>query len=113
MSYNLPYTNADIRSIPKLVDNLKHDVIPSFNKYVAHCGKRMCMSAKLLWGSIAACINGIFPRAFKYTAMSICLSIIEDDLQNNRVPLHAAKRPPTQSIVLNDVIMSFDDEKME
>jgi hypothetical protein len=44
--------------------------------------------------------------------MSICLSIIEDDLQNNRMPL-PAKRLPNQSIMLNDVIMTFDEEKME
>ena len=112
MSYNLPYTNADSRPKPKMGDNLEHIIIPSFNKYVTHFRKCMRVSAKLLLGSIAACINGIVPRAFKYTAMSICLSIIEDDLQNNRVPLYA-KRPPIQSIVLNDIIMSFDEDKIE
>ena len=112
MSYNLPYTNADIRPKPKMVDNLEHVIIPSFNKYVTHFGKCMRVSAKLLLGSVAACINGIVPRVFKYTAMSICLSIFEDNLQNNRVPL-PIKRPPIQSIVLNDVIMSFDEDKNE
>ena len=116
MSYNLPYTNADIRPKPKIIDaflfNVNHVFIPSFNKYVAHALQSMRTSAKLLLGSIATCINGIVPRAFKYTAMSICLSIIEDDLQNNRVPLQV-KRPPIQSIMLNDVILTFDEEKME
>jgi hypothetical protein len=113
MSYNLPYTNADIHPKSKIIDllssNMKHAIIPSFNAYAAHALQSMSTSAKLLLGSIAACINGIVPRAFKYTAMSICLSIIEDDLQHNRMPV---KRPPTQSSMLNDVIVSFE-EKIE
>jgi hypothetical protein len=80
------------------------------NEYAAHALQSMSTSAKLLWGSIAACINGIIPHAFKYTTMSICLSIIEDDLQHNRVPL-PTNRP--QSSMLNDVIVTFDEEKME
>ena len=110
MSLNLPYTNADIRPKPKIIYNMKHVLIPSFNAYAAHAFQSMSTSAKLLLGSIAACINGIIPRAFKYTAMSICLSIIEDDLQHNRVPI---KRPPIQSSMLNDVIVTFDEEKIE
>lgn len=112
MPQNLPYTNADIRPKPKMGDKIEHGIIQSFNAYMIHCGKCMRTSAKLLLGSIAECINGIIPRAFKYTAMSICLSIIEDDLQNNRMPL-PAKRLPNQSIMLNDVIMTFDEEKIE
>ena len=111
MSNNLPYTNADIRPKPKIIYNMKRVLIPSFNAYAAHAFQSMSTSAKLLLGSIAACINGIIPRAFKYTAMSICLSIIEDDLQHNRVP--ANRPPPIQSSMLNDVIVSFDEEKME
>jgi hypothetical protein len=38
----------------------------------------------------------------------VCLSIIEDDLQNNRMPL-----PVTRQTPLNDVIITFDEEKME
>jgi len=86
MSNNLPYTNADIRPKSKIIHNMKHAVIPSFNAYAAHALQSMSTSAKLLLGSIAACINGIIPRAFKYTA---------------------------QSIMLNDVIVSFDEEKIE
>lgn len=101
MSYKLPHTNADIRST---------SIIMICNEYAAHALQSMSTSAKLLWGSIAACINGIIPHAFKYTTMSICLSIIEDDLQHNRVPL-PTNRP--QSSMLNDVIVTFDEEKME
>jgi hypothetical protein len=57
-----------------------------------------------LFASVAACINGFIPRAFRYTAMSVCLSIIEDDLQKNRVPIPATR---LQS-ALNDVIITFD-----
>jgi len=114
MSNNLPYTNADIRPKPKIIDllsfNMNRVFIPSFNAYAAHALQSMSTSAKMLLGSMAACINGIIPRVFKYTAMSICLSIIEDDLQHNRVP---AKRPPIQSSMLNDVIITFDEEKIE
>lgn len=110
MSHKLPYSNADIRPKSKIICNMIHTVIPSFNSYAAHALQSMITSAKLLLGSIAACINGIIPRAFKYTAMTICLSIIEDDLQHNRVPV---KRPPTQSSMFNDVIVTFDEEKME
>lgn len=113
MSHNLPYTNADIRPKSKIIDllsfNVNYAFIPSFNAYAVHALQSMSTSAKLLLGSIAACINGIIPRAFKYTAMSICLAIIEDDLRHNRVPV----RPPMQSSMLNDVIVSFDEEKME
>jgi hypothetical protein len=113
MSYNLPYTNADVRPKPKIIDllsfNMEHVFIPSFHYYVTHVGKCMRTSAKLLWGSIAMCMHGIIPRAFKYTALSTCLTIIEDDLQHNRVP---ANRP--QSSRLNDVVIPFDEEeKME
>jgi hypothetical protein len=114
MSHNLPYTNADIRPKSKIINLLSFNVnlvfIPSFNAYAAHALQSMSTSAKMLLGSIAACINGIVPRAFKYTAMSICLSIIEDDLQHNRMPV---KRPPIQSRMLNDVVVTFDEEKIE
>ena len=109
MSLNLPYTNADIHSKSKIIYNMKHVLIPSFNAYAAHAFQSMSTSAKLLLGSIAACINGIIPRAFKHTSMSICLDIIEDDLRHNRVPV---KRPPTQSSMLNDVVVTFE-EKIE
>ena len=111
MSYNLPYTNADIHSKSKMIYNVAHSVVPSFNKYAAHALQSMSTSAKLLGASIAACMHGILPHAFKYTAMSVCLSIIEDDLKNNRVPLHAKRR--SHSTPLNDVIITFDEEKME
>lgn len=87
----LPYTNADVGS-PFNAASFKHCM---------HC---MHTSAKLFFASVAACINGFIPRAFKYTAMSICLSIIEDDLQKNRVPSPATR---LQS-ALNDVIITFD-----
>jgi hypothetical protein len=93
MSYKLPYTNADVRC-----NDMKHAL---FNDCVTHVRKCMWTSAKLLCGSIAACIHGIIPRAFKYTALSVCLSIVEDDLQTNCVHLP------------NHINISLDEEKME
>lgn len=112
MSFKLPYTNADTISKRIIHFDLGPDpsqVILSFNKYAGHALQSMSTSAKLLFGSIVACINGIIPCAFKYTAVSVCLSIIEDDLQNNRMPL-PLKRHQTP---LSDVIITFDEEKME
>ena len=100
----LPYTNADAGSKSKF----KH-AWGAFNAgYVAHCAQCMRKSAKLLFASIAACINGFIPHVFKYTAMSVCLSIVEYDLQKNRVPIPATR--PSGS--LNDIIITFD-AKME
>lgn len=92
----LPYTNADVGS-PFNAASFKHCM---------HC---MHTSAKLFFASVAACINGFIPRAFKYTAMSICLSIIEDDLQKNRVPIIPSPNPANRlQSALNDVIITFD-----
>ena len=111
MSFKLPYTNADTKSKRIIHFNLgpASQVILSFNKYAVHALQSMSTSAKLLFGSIVACINGIVPCAFKYTAVSVCLSIIEDDLQNNRMPLPVKRHQPP----LNDVIITFDEEKIE
>jgi hypothetical protein len=43
-------------------------------------------AAKLLCASVASCIHGVFPTMFKYTALSVCLSMVENDLMHNRVP---------------------------
>jgi hypothetical protein len=41
--------------------------------------------------------------------MSICLSIIEDDLQKNRVPIIPSPNPANRlQSALNDVIITFD-----
>ena len=115
MSFILPYTNADADTKSKLVKFFElgafhpgQGVIPSFSKYATHALHSMSTSAKLLFGSIVACINGIIPCAFKYTAVSVCLSIIEDNLQTNRMPLPVKRQTP-----LTDVIITFDEEKME
>jgi hypothetical protein len=112
MSFKLPYTNADTKSKRIIHFDLgpgPSQIILSFNKYAGHVLQSMSTSAKLLFGSIASCINGIIPCAFKYTAVSVCLSIIEDDLQNNRMPLPVIRH----QLPLNDVIITFDEEKIE
>jgi hypothetical protein len=43
-------------------------------------------AAKLLCASVASCIHGVFPNMFKYTALAVCLSMVENDLMHNRVP---------------------------
>jgi len=95
----LPYTNADVGYPFNAA---------SFKKYAAHCTHCMHTSAKLFFASVAACINGFIPRAFKYTAMSTCLSIIEDDLQKNRVPVPVPIPATRLQSALNDIIITFD-----
>ena len=94
----LPYTNQEANALSK----------PKFNHFklnmhgfATHFIRSMIVSAKLLLASVATCVNGFIPGAFKYTSASICLSIIEDDLQNNRMP-HLISRPKQKQTSLNE-----------
>ena len=114
----LPYTNADAN--PKSQFKFKQfGMTFDFASYAAHALHSMSVSSKLLLASIASCINGIIPRAFKYTAMSICLSIIEDNLQNNRMPAirSSSRQPSLNDINTTDIVLTFEldqcQEKME
>jgi hypothetical protein len=111
----LPYTNQEANALSK--SKLKHFNAIGLRSFVNHLTHSMVVSAKLLMASIATCVNGFIPGAFKYASASICLSIIEDDLQNNRMP-HATRPKQKQTSLndsglesaLNDVSNSIDDE---
>jgi hypothetical protein len=91
---SLPYTNEDIvRADRRRMHNVRNDVCNYFNHLIDSTKK----SSKLLWASVAACIHGFFPMTFKYTALSVCLSIVENDLKHNK--LHE----PTVSSHMHDV----------
>jgi hypothetical protein len=59
-------------------------------------------AAKLLGASIASCIHGIFPSVFKYTTVAICLSVVENDLMHNKIPVVAHASIP-DSTHLHDI----------
>ena len=110
----LPYTTQEANALSK--SKLKH-VRLNMHGFATHFIRSMIVSAKLLLASIAACANGFIPRAFKYTSASICLSIIEDDLQNNRIP-HPIRQNQKQSS-LNEsglesgLINALDEDKLQ
>jgi len=98
----LPYTNQEANAMTK--SKFKHfgsNVYGGTISFAHHFMHSVIVSAKLLLASIAACANGVIPGAFRYTTASICLSIIEDDLQNNRMP-HPIRQKQKQSS-LNDL----------
>ena len=94
----LPYTNQEANALSN--PKFNHFNARGLRSFATHWMHSMVVSAKLLLASIATCVNGFIPRAFKYASASICLSIIEDDLQNNRMP-HAS-RPKQKQSSLND-----------
>jgi len=116
----LPYTNQEANAMSKSKFKFKHFNARGTRAFATHCLHSMVVSAKLLLASIAACVNGVIPCALRYTAVGVCLSIIEDDLQNNRMP-HATRQKQKQSSLndfglnesgLNDISMS-DEDKMQ
>ena len=81
----LPYTRDDVVRAHRMnvrVYNMRNN-IRGYGRNLADSIKN---AAKLLCASFAACIHGVFPHMFKYTALSVCLSIVENDLMQSRVP---------------------------
>ena len=103
----LPYTNTEANA-------LSRSKFKQFKTTVrgTHFANAMIVAVKLLMASIASCVNGFIPSAFKYTSVSICLSIIEDDLQNNRMPYPIRqKQSSLNESALNDVApLAFVDD---
>lgn len=82
---SLPYTNDDVMRAHRLnmrVYNLRNRIRWYFRNLIDSTKN----AAKLMCASVAACIHGVFPRTFKYTALSMCLSIVENDLMHGKVP---------------------------
>ena len=95
----LPYTNQEANALSK--PKFNHFNARGLRSFATHLMHSIIVSAKLLLASVATCVNGFIPGAFKYTSASICLSIIEDDLQNNRMP-HLISRPKQKQTSLNE-----------
>ena len=114
----LPYTNQEANAMMSK-SKFKHFNVRGTRLFATHLVHSMLVSAKLFLASIAACVNGVIPSALRYTAASICLSIIEDDLQNNRMPPQASREKQKQSGLnetgLNDISMSDprDEDKLQ
>lgn len=119
----LPYTNQEANAMSRTrFKHLRSNLYGGTKTFATHFIHSMSVSTKLLVASITSCINGFIPSAFKYTTMSVCLSIIEDDLQNNRMPPHAIsqnqkqKQSTLSETELNDISMNvntFDEDKLQ
>lgn len=82
---SLPYTNDDVLRAHRM--NVRYyNTCNRLRAYFTNLVGSTTNAAKLLCASVASCIHGIFPSAFKYTALSVCLSIVENDLTNNTIP---------------------------
>ena len=82
---SLPYTRDDVIRAHRMnvrVYTMRNNV----RGYVRNLVDSTKNAAKLLCASVASCIHGVFPTMFKYTALSMCLSMVENDLMHNRVP---------------------------
>ena len=85
---SLPYTRDDVIRAHRM--NVRvYTMRNNIRSYVRNLVDSTKNAAKLLCASVASCIHGVFPTMFKYTALSVCLSMVENDLMHNRVPVHA------------------------
>lgn len=82
---SLPYTNEDLMHSHHM-NVMAYNIRNSIRNYFRNLIDSTNNSAKLLCASVSSCINAVFPSCFKYTALSICLSIVETDLKYNRIP---------------------------
>ena len=82
---SLPYTNDDVVIAHHM--NVKvYRMRNSIRSYFYNLSDSTKNAAKLLYASVTSCIHGLFPMTFRYTALSICLSIVETDLMNDKIP---------------------------
>ena len=99
----LPYTNQEASALSRSkFKHFKANLYGGTRTAATHFMHSMVVSAKLLMASIAACVNGVIPSVFRYTTASICLSIIEDDLQNNRMPIPQRQTQKQKQSTLNE-----------
>ena len=82
---SLPYTSDDVMRAHRM--NVRfYNVRNRIRCYFCNLTDSTNNAAKLLVASVATCIHGVFPFTCKYTALSVCLSMVEYDLMHNRVP---------------------------
>lgn len=80
MSLPLPYTNADLIRTDRMILRMRNNI----RSYFCNLIDSTKNAAKLLGASVTSCIHGIFPTTFKYTALAVCLSIVENELIHNK-----------------------------
>ena len=83
---SLPYTREDVMRAHRMnvhIYNMRNNI----RGYLRNLTDSTKNAAKLLCASVASCIHGIFPSTFKYTALAVCLSIVENDLMHNKIPI--------------------------
>ena len=82
---SLPYTNDDVMRAHHL--NVRfYNMRNRVRWYICNLTDSTKNAAKLLGAAVASCIHGVFPRLFKYTAIAVCLSVVEHDLTHNKLP---------------------------
>jgi hypothetical protein len=79
---SLPYTNEDLVRAERMIYRMRNNIRGYFRNMIDSAKN----AAKLLGASVASCIHGIFPTTLKYTALAVCLSIVENDLMHNKIP---------------------------
>jgi len=79
---SLPYTNKDVIRADRVMYTMRNHIRGYFHNLM-HSTQN---AAKLLCASFTSCIHGIFPTTFKYTTLTVCLSIVENDLMHNKIP---------------------------
>jgi hypothetical protein len=79
---SLPYTNEDLVRTERMILRMRNNIRSYFRNMIDSAKN----AAKLLGASVASCIHGICPTTFKYTALAVCLSIVENDLMHNKIP---------------------------
>jgi hypothetical protein len=85
---SLPYTNDDVQRAHRM--NVRfYNMRNRLRWYLRNLTESTKNAAKLMCASVAACIHGVFPKTFKYTALAVCLSIVENDLMHSKIPMHA------------------------
>lgn len=86
---SLPYTREDIVRAHRMNVRI-YNIRNRIRWYLYNLTDSTKNAAKLLCASVASCIHGIFPSVFKYTTVAICLSVVENDLTHNKIPVHAS-----------------------
>ena len=85
---SLPYTREDVARVHRMNVQI-YNARNRIRGYLRNLTDSTKNAAKLLCASVASCIHGIFPSLFKYTAIAVCLSVVENDLMHSRVTAHA------------------------
>ena len=88
---SLPFTNADVVRAHHL--NVRfYQARNRIRWYMCNLMDSTKNAAKLLYASVTSCIHGVCPSMYKYTPLSVCLSIVENDLtHNNNIPMQVKK----------------------